>query len=423
MKRLPKIFSLFIAVMLLSSCTLSVPTVDLPSEPSDVPSEDFVSAESEQSQVSSEEQSAVPQDTHATISFGGDILIHTPLFTTAKTGDNTYDFKQFLQYGMEGFFDSDWNVCNMENPIDVNGDNSGISTYPAFNAPREIIDFPVAYGLDTLIFCNNHVYDKKYKGFVATVNNLREKIDVTGAYLSEDEYNTPYIRDVNGIKVGLICYTDHVNGNTDSTLTPYSVRTFKLAASSAPAMVEDIRALKEAGAEFVIVYLHWGSEYKNNPSDTQKKLAKLLCDGGADVIMGMHSHCVQPIEKYTADDGRECVIMYSLGNLFTDQTGLQFNEKYGKSYIKTQYGMKVTLSILKDGETGKVSITGGEYAPTMLYRRKQNGNYIYYYLEPGRYVSQDGSAGFDTPLVKENCILAFDHVTNVVGDDIPVKEY
>ncbi len=386
-------------------------------------------SEAEESETWTEsEQEPEKTDVSALISFGGDILIHSSVINAAETEDGGYDFAQFLKYGMEGFFDGDWNVVNMENPVDVNGDNSGLSTYPQFNAPREVTDLAYLMGADTAIFCNNHVYDKKYAGFAATIGNLSKKLDVAGAYLSQEEYETPYIRDVNGIKVGLLAYTDHVNGYAADRLEPYSLRTFALNTDSVPAMAEDIRSLREAGAEAVVIYLHWGAEYRDAPSDTQVKIARALCEAGADIIVGGHSHCVQPIEKYTftddAGEERTSIIMYSLGNLFADQTSLQTMSGYGSSYRKTQHGVKVSVCLTKDGETGKVTVTGGEYVPTVLLRRKVSGKYYLMFLEAGKYsFCEERPDIFETDAEWTKCREAYERVCEIMGDDIPAREY
>ncbi len=381
----------------------------------------------EQSEVPEQEivSEREPQNPTATLSFGGDILIHTPLFSSAKTEDG-YDFVQFFPE-MEGFFDSDINLVNVENPIDANGDNSGISTYPRFNNPREITDLLEYMGIDTVTFVNNHVYDKKYSGFVRTVNLLREKFDVVGAYLSEEEYNTPQIFDVNGIKIGILSYADHVNGQTNETLVDYSLRMFDIGDYSADKILDDVTNLKSAGAEYVIVTLHWGREYKDYPSDSQKEFAYTLTDGGVDMILGGHSHCVQPIERreITDENGetREAVIIYSMGNFLADQTGLQTSE--GPSYIKTQQGMKVTVALEKDLKTGKITVTEGTYTPTMLFREKiSSGKYNYKLLAIKQYY--DLGEAIEMPEIFfsnrdwEKCREAYERVTGIVGDTFMV---
>ncbi|MDV2888364.1 CapA family protein, partial [Alkalihalophilus pseudofirmus] len=62
-------------------------------------------------------------------------------------------------------------------------------------------------------------------------------------------------------------------------------------------------------ADLVLVHVHWGQEYDNEPNDRQKDLAKAIADAGADVIIGAHPHVLEPIEVYNGT-----VIFYSLGN-------------------------------------------------------------------------------------------------------------
>lgn len=78
--------------------------------------------------------------------------------------------------------------------------------------------------------------------------------------------------------------------------------------------VETIKEARE-NADFVLAYVHWGTEYSHQLEDVQTETAKLYLDAGADAIIGAHSHCLQGLEYY---DGKP--IIYSLGNYW-------FNEK------------------------------------------------------------------------------------------------
>ena len=73
------------------------------------------------------------------------------------------------------------------------------------------------------------------------------------------------------------------------------------------------RARSQHHADLVVLYLHWGKEFDEQPSLSQRTLAQRLIDAGADVIIGAHPHVVQTIEWYK---GRP--IVYSLGNFMFD---------------------------------------------------------------------------------------------------------
>jgi gamma-polyglutamate biosynthesis protein CapA len=68
------------------------------------------------------------------------------------------------------------------------------------------------------------------------------------------------------------------------------------------------------GSDIVVVYIHWGDEYKNIHNQVQQKFAHELVDAGVDLIVGHHPHVVQDIEEY-----KNKLIFYSLGNFVFDQ--------------------------------------------------------------------------------------------------------
>ena len=72
---------------------------------------------------------------------------------------------------------------------------------------------------------------------------------------------------------------------------------------------EDVKAAKAQGCEVVVVSFHWGAEKDYAPNDNQQKMAKLAIDAGADLVIGHHSHRINPIELYNGK-----YICYSLGN-------------------------------------------------------------------------------------------------------------
>jgi poly-gamma-glutamate synthesis protein (capsule biosynthesis protein) len=90
-------------------------------------------------------------------------------------------------------------------------------------------------------------------------------------------------------------------------------------AGSAPMTADNVRAdvaaARAAGADLVIVFPHWGTEYDATPFAGQRKLAKAAIDAGADMVIGNHAHWAAGIEVY---EGKP--IWYALGNFVFDQT-------------------------------------------------------------------------------------------------------
>mgnify|MGYP002513105464 CR=1 FL=1 len=79
-------------------------------------------------------------------------------------------------------------------------------------------------------------------------------------------------------------------------------------------------AMKSDGAEALVLFIHWGDEYKRIPSEFQTKLAQKLCDSGVDIIIGSHPHVVQPVDMITSTDkNNKTLVIYSLGNFISNQ--------------------------------------------------------------------------------------------------------
>ena len=317
------------------------------------------------------------------IQFAGDILLH-PIYPgsveIARTGENTFDFNPFLQY-ITPYIDGDLSIANMETPVDVMGENRDLTTFPHFNVPFEILEALQYAGFNHLISANNHSFDRGFDGLVATVRNFeRAGIAHTGVYIDEEDFNTPTILDINGIQVGIIAYTDSVNGMEGvipEEMLPFVIRRFRSdSLVDTPYMSEDIANLREAGAELVIVALHWGEEYVDEPTEMQRSIARELSEAGADVIMGKHSHTVQPVEWHEREDGSRALIIYSLGNFLADQTRLteasphaQITASWDRHQFigRTQFGMIVSLQVKREHD-GKISLRTADVLPTLTMR-------------------------------------------------------
>jgi poly-gamma-glutamate synthesis protein (capsule biosynthesis protein) len=332
-------------------------------------------AEPEEEPVLEPEQQE-PDYTEIRIQFAGDVLLHSGfgIVDVARIGDGIYDFRPFLR-DIAPFVDGDLAIINMETPVDVFGGNQGIASFPRFNVPFEILEALQYTGFNHLISANNHSFDMGWEGLVNTVTNFgRAGINHTGVHATEEEFHTPTILDVEGVQVGIIAYTDSANG-LESLIPhynlPWAMRRFQShVMDDVPAMSEEISNLREAGAKLVIVALHWGVEYVDEPSPMQREIARALSDAGADVIMGKHSHSPQPLEWHYRQDGTRALIIYSLGNFLADQTRLSdptVSSQVNSRFHVTQYGMLVSLDVIKDAE-GEIQLVHADIIPTLCMR-------------------------------------------------------
>ncbi|MCL2445773.1 MAG: CapA family protein [Oscillospiraceae bacterium] len=318
-----------------------------------------------------------PQPVDIRIQFAGDALMHSGPIAAARVGQNeagynTYDFRPFLRDIAPFIREGDLNIINMETPVDAYGNNTRISTWPRFNVPFEVLEALDYAGFNHLIAANNHTVDRGFPGIVATVDNFRRAgLSSTGMYSSEAQFNTPSVIDVHGVQVGIIAYTESLNG-LDSLLTAhqhtFATRRFNFydVTNGVPAMVADMNNLRAHGAEVIIVSLHWGAEYVNQPTVAQARFARALSEAGADIIMGHHSHTPQPIEWHTREDGSRGLIIYSLGNFLADQTRLTPPDS------RTQYTKLVTANVRRYPD-GTIVLGEADVLPIYI-MRDRTGN-------------------------------------------------
>ena len=222
-----------------------------------------------------------------------------------------------LQKGWEHIFaevaprirQADLAFANLESPI---GDKGHFINM--FQAPPEAIKGVAYAGFDVVSLANNHTLDYHHAGMFETMRLLEEhKIDWVGAGNNIHEARAPLIKEVNGVRVGFLAYTEmwfiHAR-------EPISWEGTEDEPGVAPArldiIVEDVGKLR-SNVDCVIVTIHWGKEYIHEPTPEQKRLARAAVDAGADLVLGHHPHVLQGIEFY-----KKGVIAYSLGNFVFD---------------------------------------------------------------------------------------------------------
>ena len=179
-----------------------------------------------------------------------------------------------------------------------------------FTADPTLIDGLVDAGLDYVSIANNHIGDAGDDGILQTISNLRKRgLKYSGAGKDATAARKPAILEANGTKVGILAYDAIAPKAHAATGEPGSA---KLSLGNVKA---DIKKARKAGAQVVIVFPHWGTEYKYSPFPNQQRLARRILDAGADMIIGNHAHYAAAVEIYKGKP-----IWYALGNFVFDQT-------------------------------------------------------------------------------------------------------
>ncbi|UQX01691.1 CapA family protein [Streptomyces sp. RerS4] len=279
-----------------------------------------------------------------TVAAAGDILIHPQLTDQAArdaraAGRTGYDFDRIMAGIKPVIGKADLGICHME-PV-LGEPNGPFQTYPDFLVPPQIAKAIKNVGYDTCSTASNHTLDHGPEGVYRTLDTLdREGLRHTGSARDKEEAAKPLVLDVKGVKVAQISYAFGFNGREVPKDKPWlaNLTDFKAIAAAE-------KKARAAGAEVVILSIHWGREHQPNPSNPQLELArKIAAETGINLVIGHHAHVVQPMEKVGG-----IWVAYGLGNQLarhdvpsglTEEGAIgwfEFAEKNGRWDVKARF--------------------------------------------------------------------------------------
>lgn len=314
-------------------------------------------SDSDTSDTEQEEDAGEPQ--YVTLIAVGDNLFHQKVIDSGLQDDGSYDYDQVYENVAPYLSDVDIKVINQE--VILSGDPDKWGGFPSFACPLEVGEAVVRAGFNVVTHATNHSWDRGQEGAQGTIDFWKSQKDVllTGMYDSQEEYDSIVIGDYNGIKVAFLNYTYGLNGASLPKDAKYMVKLLDM-----DLVVEDIQKAREL-ADIVIVFPHWGEEYKTEPNANQRKMAQQMADAGADLIIGCHPHMIQPLEEVVSSDGRHVPCYYSLGNFVANMI---------RADKCVECMAKVTMK--KDGD--KVTIVKAEAIPMVSFMNPQTTFFTVY---------------------------------------------
>ena len=295
-------------------------------------------------------QPVVAAGRHFSIIASGDVLIHDAVWERARENGRAtgreFDFRPMFAPVKPVVGRADFAICHMEVPLSRN--NRNLSTYPVFNAPRQVAPGVRSAGYDSCSTASNHSMDQGEQGIYSTMDVLEaSNLEHEGTARSRRGGRRAAIYRVDGVKVGHVSFTYGLNGFTIPDDKWWLVNVI-----DAERIVKQAQNARERGAEFVLVSLHWGEEYQTAPTDFQRDLARrILRSPAIDAVVGHHAHVVQPVTT-----GRERFVVYGLGNHVSAQY----------SPVNTQDGLIVKL-LVEERDAGFV-VAGVRVTPTYVER-------------------------------------------------------
>ncbi len=372
----------------------------------------------------------------ATVSAVGDMLMHLPVVNSGyDDATGAYELGYMFQYLTPYVTSADMALGNLETTLYgpdwtyyKDGEKyTGYSGYPSFNCPDSVLDAMKNAGFDTLLTANNHTYDTKSQGFHRTQQMIRERnLQWIGTKLTPEAPDY-LVAEVNGIKVGLMCYTyASLNGgryslNGGSPMTEedtllINAFTYDRLSEFYGDVEENLTRMAADGAEATMLFIHWGEEYHLEPVSYQKTMAQGLCDLGIDVIVGGHPHVVEPVELLTSteDENQKTVCIYSVGNAVS-------NQRLGNlSSVKTAHtedGAMFSVTFAKYSD-GTVIVESADVLPMWVDMRREDGVRMYYILPLDDGV-EDWKTAFDlTDTTLQKAKDSYDRTMALVGEGI-----
>lgn len=195
-------------------------------------------------------------------------------------------------------------LTDKEIPIDKCG--------PCLIAPTSSVNGLKAINPHFFTLSNNHILDQGEQGLHSTMKVLKENgIEFAGAGNDLSEASKAFVKNINGINVGIYCCAEH----------EFSIATENSAGANPFDPLESLDHIAELkkNCDYVVVLYHGGKEHYRYPSPMLQKTCRKIVDKGADLVVCQHSHCIGCEEKWKAG-----TIVYGQGNFLFDHSNSEF---------------------------------------------------------------------------------------------------
>ncbi|WP_435204305.1 CapA family protein [Micromonospora sp. bgisy143] len=226
----------------------------------------------------------------------GDVLIHPAVTDQARRDAaraGSMDFAPMFAGVAPVVRDADLALCHLETPLaDPAGPFAG---YPSFNAPPQVLEGLRATGFDGCSTASNHTLDQGADGVARTIRALDAAgLGHTGSARSAAEAARPRIYQVGDVRVAHLAYSLNFNGLSRPPGKPWLANLI-----DPPKILAAAHRARAAGADIVVLSLHWGTEYEHLPDADQRAWAQqLISSPDVDLILGHHAHAVQPFQRF-----------------------------------------------------------------------------------------------------------------------------
>ncbi len=264
------------------------------------------STSSEATELVSLLQTALAPEPIVHLASVGDIMLDRGLGIVIQGGNLAYPFAKVAPL----LQNADITVGNMESAMGTLGEPAAKS-YP-FRAPPVAAEALALGGFDVVSLANNHGMDYGPEALLQAIELLQAQgVTPIGAGANFDAAHTPYLTQINGLSLAILSYVNvpiEARSAFDTAVWTATEGTPGLAWGDPEVIAADVTAVRDQ-VDLVIVVLHSGYEYVEEPSEPQVAAAQAAIDAGARLVIGHHAHILQGIDFYNGG-----VIVYGLGN-------------------------------------------------------------------------------------------------------------
>ena len=239
----------------------------------------FCGCSTQKANYTVETGAATPVVKTATMAVVGDIMVHDYQYNEAyDPNTDTYDFMHNFQEIKPFLSGYDVVIGNLE--LTFGGTDKPYSSFPCFNTPDSFLDAVKDAGFDLLTTANNHSMDTGQAGLIRTLDKLDEYgLTHVATYCSQQERDTIYTKEINGITFAFVSATYGTNG------IPVPEK-YLVNLIDETQMVSDIQKAQEM-ADIVVVLPHMGNEYETAPRDVFLQWADSMFAAGAAIVLAM----------------------------------------------------------------------------------------------------------------------------------------
>ncbi len=297
------------------------------------------------------------------IAAAGDLNVTDQMIQNAMTTAG-YDFTSAFLDVAPVLSQADLTVLNYEGTF--GGTEYGTETGAA---PAQLAQAMAAMGVDAVQTANSASIRSGVLGLQSTIQALKNVgIQPIGTFADSSAFRSSggyTIMEVKGLRIALVGFTKGMDnlglpeGSEDCVNLLYTDYTTTYTKIDTDGIKKVLRKVAEEQPDLTIAMVHWGSEYNETISSSQKKICDALLSGGVDIILGTHSHLLKTIEHDTENN---TLVAWSLGDFYGDAAQAGCN-----------YSIILDIEVTRDNVTGLTTITGYTYTPIYTVLPEQSG--------------------------------------------------